>query len=50
MEPFYPIIFANYLNDKEKLAQLIASPGVGGGGGGGGAAAAGTFCFVLSKP
>jgi hypothetical protein len=36
VEAFYPIIFANYLSDPEKIATLIASPGAGGGGGGGG--------------
>ena len=36
VEAFYPIIFANYLGDKTKLAQLIAFPSAGGGGGGGG--------------
>ena len=42
MEAFYPIIFANFLSNPEKLGKLIASPGdlMGGGGGGGGAAAA----------
>jgi large subunit ribosomal protein LP1/large subunit ribosomal protein LP2 len=32
--PFYPIIFSNFLNSPEKIAELIASPGAGGGGGG----------------
>ena len=32
VEAFYPIIFANFLNDPEKIGQMIASPGVGGGG------------------
>ena len=44
VEPFYPIIFANYLGDPEKLKQIIAVPtaaGGGGGAGGGGSAAAG---------
>ena len=36
VEAFYPIIFANFLGDKEKVAQLIACPAAGGGGGGGG--------------
>lgn len=36
VEPFYPIIFANYLSDPENVAKLIACPGGGGGGGGGG--------------
>ena len=31
VEAFYPIIFANYLSDPEKIAMLIASPGYGGG-------------------
>lgn len=45
VEAFYPIIFANYLADPEKMAKLIAFPssgsgdGSGGGGGGDGAAA-----------
>ena len=41
VEAFYPIIFANYLSDPDKFAQLIAFPtsGSGGGGGGGGGAA-----------
>merc|ERR1719223_689528 len=38
--PFYPIIFSNYLNSPEKIAELIASPGGGGGGGAGGASGA----------
>jgi hypothetical protein len=33
VEPFYPIIFANFLNDAEKIGQLIASPEAAGGGG-----------------
>ena len=32
VEPFYPIIFANFLSDPEKVATLIASPGAGSGG------------------
>ena len=32
VEAFYPIIFANFLGDKTKLAQLIAMPAAGGGG------------------
>mmetsp|Transcript_13611 Transcript_13611/g.39263 ORF Transcript_13611/g.39263 Transcript_13611/m.39263 type:complete len:123 (+) Transcript_13611:85-453(+) len=36
VEPFYPIIFANFLNTPDKVATLIASPGAGSGGGGGG--------------
>ena len=36
VEAFYPIIFANYLSDPDKVAALLASPGGGGGGGGGG--------------
>ena len=32
VEAFYPIIFANFLNDPEKVASLIASPGAGSGG------------------
>lgn len=35
VEPFYPIIFANFLNTPDKVATLIASPGAGSGGGGG---------------
>jgi hypothetical protein len=34
VEAFYPIIFSNFLNSPEKIAQLIASPVSGGGGGG----------------
>jgi large subunit ribosomal protein LP1 len=41
VEPFYPIIFANYLGNPEKLAQIIAVPAAGGGGGGGGGGGAG---------
>jgi len=37
VQAFYPIIFANYLSNPAKVAQLIASPGGSGGGGGGGA-------------
>ena len=33
VEGFYPVIFANYAGDAEKLAQLIAMPGGGGSGG-----------------
>jgi hypothetical protein len=33
VEPFYPIIFANYLSSPEKIAQIIAVPSAGGGGG-----------------
>mmetsp|Transcript_17530 Transcript_17530/g.20987 ORF Transcript_17530/g.20987 Transcript_17530/m.20987 type:complete len:122 (+) Transcript_17530:67-432(+) len=45
VEAFYPIIFANYLSDPAKVAELISTPGGAGGGGsgggeGGGAAAA----------
>ncbi|CAJ1895597.1 unnamed protein product [Cylindrotheca closterium] len=36
--PYYPIIFSNFLNTPEKIAEMIASPGAGGGGGGGGGA------------
>mmetsp|Transcript_7932 Transcript_7932/g.11675 ORF Transcript_7932/g.11675 Transcript_7932/m.11675 type:complete len:120 (+) Transcript_7932:125-484(+) len=39
VEAFYPIIFANFLSNPEKIAGLISSPG--GSGGGGGAAGAG---------
>jgi hypothetical protein len=35
VEPFYPIIFANYLSDPENVAKLIACPNGGSGGGGG---------------
>jgi len=35
VEGFYPIIFANYLT-KEKIEELINTPGGSGGGGGGG--------------
>jgi uncharacterized membrane protein len=48
VEPFYPIIFSNYLSDTEKLAQLIAAPGAGGGGGGGGGGDAGKFSLVIN--
>ncbi|GKY96397.1 hypothetical protein MPSEU_000599300 [Mayamaea pseudoterrestris] len=41
VEPFYPIIFSNFLSSPEKIAKLIAVPSAGGGGGGGGAAAGG---------
>jgi len=42
VEAFYPIIFANFLSNPEKLGKLIAAPGdlLGGGGGGGGGAGA----------
>jgi large subunit ribosomal protein LP1 len=40
VEPFYPIIFANFLNSPEKISKLIAVPSAGGGGGGGGGGAA----------
>ena len=40
VEAFYPIIFANFLSNREKLAQLIACPATGGGGGGGAGAGA----------
>ena len=36
VEAFYPINFANFLGNREKIAQLIACPASGGGGGGGG--------------
>ena len=36
VEAFYPIIFANFLSDPEKLGALIAMPAAGGGGGDGG--------------
>ena len=36
VEPFYPIIFANFLSDPENVAKLVACPSTGGGGGGGG--------------
>jgi hypothetical protein len=38
VEPYYPIIFANFLSNPEKLSALIALPATGGGGGGGGGA------------
>ena len=41
VEAFYPIIFANFLNNPDKIAELIATPGGSGGGGGGGAGGAG---------
>jgi large subunit ribosomal protein LP1 len=31
VEPFYPIIYANFLSDPKKIGEMIASPGVGGG-------------------
>merc|ERR1711937_384413 len=39
VEAFYPIIYANFLNDPAKIGEMIAAPG--GGGGGGGVAAGG---------
>uniref|UniRef100_A0A7S2W131 60S acidic ribosomal protein P1 n=1 Tax=Eucampia antarctica TaxID=49252 RepID=A0A7S2W131_9STRA len=39
VEGFYPIIFANFLSNPDKIAQLITTPG-GSGGGDGGAAGA----------
>lgn len=39
VEAFYPIIFANFLSNPEKVAALISSPGGSGGGGGAGGAA-----------
>mmetsp|Transcript_20624 Transcript_20624/g.44891 ORF Transcript_20624/g.44891 Transcript_20624/m.44891 type:complete len:121 (+) Transcript_20624:199-561(+) len=41
VEAFYPIIFAQFLNDPKKIGEMIAAPGGGGGGGGGGGAAGG---------
>ena len=41
VEAFYPIIFANFLSNPDKVAELIATPGGSGGGGGGGAGGAG---------
>eukprot|EP00547_Thalassionema_nitzschioides_P007069 CAMPEP_0194208690 /NCGR_PEP_ID=MMETSP0156-20130528/7076_1 /TAXON_ID=33649 /ORGANISM="Thalassionema nitzschioides, Strain L26-B" /LENGTH=125 /DNA_ID=CAMNT_0038935715 /DNA_START=128 /DNA_END=505 /DNA_ORIENTATION=- len=41
VEAFYPIIFANYLNDPETLGKLIATPGAGSGGSGGGGGGSG---------
>merc|ERR1712154_306768 len=38
VEAFYPIIFANFLSNPDKVAELIATPGGGGGGGGAGGA------------
>jgi hypothetical protein len=34
VEPYYPIIFTNFLNSPDKVAAMISSPGSGGGGGG----------------
>jgi len=36
VEGFYPIIYANFLSDPSKVAELIATPGGSGGGGGAG--------------
>merc|ERR1712194_950921 len=36
VEGFYPVIFANFLSDPKKIAELITSPGGSGGGSGGG--------------
>mmetsp|Transcript_2531 Transcript_2531/g.2892 ORF Transcript_2531/g.2892 Transcript_2531/m.2892 type:complete len:120 (+) Transcript_2531:77-436(+) len=41
VEAFYPIIFANYLSNPEKIAELITTPGGAGGGGGAGGDAGG---------
>eukprot|EP00557_Chaetoceros_sp_GSL56_P007252 CAMPEP_0176490112 /NCGR_PEP_ID=MMETSP0200_2-20121128/7688_1 /TAXON_ID=947934 /ORGANISM="Chaetoceros sp., Strain GSL56" /LENGTH=122 /DNA_ID=CAMNT_0017887379 /DNA_START=100 /DNA_END=468 /DNA_ORIENTATION=- len=41
VEAFYPIIFANFLSNPEKVAQLITTPGGPGGAAGGAGAAAG---------
>jgi len=41
VEAFYPIIFANFLSNPEKIGELITSPGGSGGGGGDAGAAAG---------
>lgn len=43
VEGFYPIIFANFLSNPDKVAEIITTPGGAGGGGGaaGGDAAAG---------
>mmetsp|Transcript_10607 Transcript_10607/g.15013 ORF Transcript_10607/g.15013 Transcript_10607/m.15013 type:complete len:123 (-) Transcript_10607:57-425(-) len=41
VEAFYPIIFANYLSDPAKVAELITTPGGAGGGGAGGGAGGG---------
>eukprot|EP00428_Durinskia_dybowskii_P034991 CAMPEP_0170262662 /NCGR_PEP_ID=MMETSP0116_2-20130129/31215_1 /TAXON_ID=400756 /ORGANISM="Durinskia baltica, Strain CSIRO CS-38" /LENGTH=200 /DNA_ID=CAMNT_0010513733 /DNA_START=17 /DNA_END=619 /DNA_ORIENTATION=+ len=50
VEAFYPIIFANFLSNPDKVATLIASPGAGsGGGGGGGGAAAGAAAAEEAK-
>mmetsp|Transcript_325 Transcript_325/g.605 ORF Transcript_325/g.605 Transcript_325/m.605 type:complete len:121 (-) Transcript_325:193-555(-) len=38
VEAFYPIIFAQFLNDPKKIGEMIAAPGGGGGGGAAGAA------------
>mmetsp|Transcript_1751 Transcript_1751/g.2673 ORF Transcript_1751/g.2673 Transcript_1751/m.2673 type:complete len:121 (+) Transcript_1751:82-444(+) len=41
VEAFYPIIFANFLSNPKKVAELISSPGGAGGAAAGGAAAGG---------
>jgi len=38
VEAFYPIIFAQFLNDPKKIGEMIAAPGGGGGGGAAGGA------------
>merc|ERR1712087_398450 len=41
VEAFYPVIFANFLSDPAKVAELITTPGGAGGGGDAGAGGAG---------
>ncbi len=48
VEAFYPIIFANFLSNPDKVATLIASPGAGSGGGGGGGTYFGRFFCLIT--
>jgi large subunit ribosomal protein LP1 len=50
VEAFYPIIFANYLGNPEKLGALIAFPSVGGSGGGAAVAADAGAPAAEAKP
>ena len=49
VEAFYPIIFANFLSNPEKVAELISNPGGSGGGGGDGAAAGDGAAEVIEE-
>jgi hypothetical protein len=49
VEGFYPIIFASFLADPAKVAELIASPGGSGGGGGGAGGDAGEDAAVVEE-